>query len=65
MTGRPALQTIRDNAATCTKSISRVVCHVYFQVWDHVVKGERMKIFHNFDKDSGSSSFLTSDISDL
>lgn len=21
-------------------------------VWDHVVKGERMKIFHQFDKDS-------------
>ena len=23
-------------------------------VWDHVVKGERMKIFHSFDKDSES-----------
>jgi len=26
------------------------------QVWDHVVKGERMKIFHSFDKDSESFS---------
>ncbi len=24
------------------------------QVWDHVVKGERMKIFHSFDKDRES-----------
>ncbi|EIE18745.1 hypothetical protein COCSUDRAFT_68180 [Coccomyxa subellipsoidea C-169] len=23
-----------------------------YSVWDHVVKGERMKIFHNFDKDN-------------
>ncbi len=28
------------------------------QVWDHVVKGERMKIFHNFDKDSEASAFV-------
>ena len=40
--------------APLTLRLSSGLRHIWLctAVWDHVVKGERMKIFHQFDKDS-------------